>query len=372
MLYLDHIKNSWRGLLLIFLVYLYFLLFAQFTFLQVLEENLGSGLPLKAVLGSMAAAGITGSLLASVFRKHIRSGILFGPLLIICSLVALVSPRVHSGYLFVVLAALMGLALGGLTVTIAATLPMLFPGKIRGRMVGAGTGLAYAACNLPIVFTATAESRAMASAIIPMVGGLLLIPFRMDADRKSEADATSSAHRYWTLMTACMLVCTFSLLIWFDSAIFYLIQENRSLRHLSWEGTDQLLLNATLHFVGAVIGGWMLDKSHGTPLLLLSWTGLALGAIGLQWNGSPGFVLVYVAAVSLYSTALVYIPSLHADRPGDRGSFVRASLVFSIAGWLCSGLGIGMAENLLSVPYAFILLSALIWIPVMKLSPCLK
>lgn len=369
----NHISNWWRGLFLIFLVYFYFLLFSQFTFLQILETQLGSGDALKGVLASMALSGIAGSILTYFFRNTIRTGVLLGPALITVAIVAMVSPHLESSLAYIFMASIMGLAMGMLTVTVAALLPALIPKRIRGRIVGLGTGLAYAICNLPIIFTASAEARAMLSGGVVLIGGIVLLSYRVPGKIVIEKPDSADLKRInWTRSASIYLVCTFAVLIWFDSAIFYLIQENRALKQISWEGNEQLFANAGLHLAGAILAGWLLDTLRGIPLLIAAWLGLVVGAVGLQLTGFASFVLPYVLGVSFYSTALVFIPSLHGGSSGDRGSFARAALVYAIAGWICSGLGIGMAENLSYVPLAFVGFSAVVLFPILKLSPFLK
>ncbi|MNC91199.1 hypothetical protein D3C83_74080 [compost metagenome] len=55
----------------------------------------------------------------------------------------------------------------------------------------------------------------------------------------------------------------------------------------------------------------------------------------------------YAAGVSLYSTALVFYPA-RSGRPG------LAALVFAVAGWIGSALGIGMAQHHDRIPVWFL------------------
>jgi cytochrome c oxidase cbb3-type subunit 2 len=61
----------------------------------------------------------------------------------------------------------------------------------------------------------------------------------------------------------------------------------------------------------------------------------------------------YTVGVSLYSVALLYVPA--------RSGRVRtAALVFAVAGWIGSALGIGMAQDLARVPAAFVITAGLV------------
>ena len=123
-----------------------------------------------------------------------------------------------------------------------------------------------------------------------------------------------------------------------------------------------------MHLVAAVVAGWLLDRGRSLLPLTLAWLALIAGACGLQYLGRPEFTLLYVAGVSLYSCALVFLPSLGTHETGESHPFRRAFLVYTIAGWIGSGLGIGMGENLHRIPLAFILISLLVLLPVLKLS----
>lgn len=360
-----------RGAILVFLVYFYFLLFSQFTLLQLVERELGEGPQVKIVLAAMALSGIAGSLLAVRFRESLRTGRWFSPLFFACAIVAFAAPAAHSAPALFLLSSVMGLALGVLTVSIAALLPQWGPASQLGRLVGAGTGTAYMVCNLPAVFTSAMDHRSFMAGAVLSVGGLVFLT--PAADRETgQSSGDSPAPRSWSTGQVVCMVLVFLTLIWFDSAVFYIIQQTRALKGISWGADPQLLLNAAAHMAAALAGGWLLDSGKGTPLLLVAWAGLAAGALGLQLSGCPAFTFPYVVAVSLYSTALVYMPSLGSRHGGDIGPFKRAALVFAIGGWMGSGMGIGMAENFSRVPVGFILVTALMVLPLVKISSLLK
>jgi cytochrome c oxidase cbb3-type subunit 2 len=135
-----------------------------------------------------------------------------------------------------------------------------------------------------------------------------------------------------------------------DSAAFYIIQHTPGLRAVTW-GTPALLwTNAAVHLGAAILAGAVLDRGGrrtvvGGAVVLLGLGSLALeGAVRLPLPAGWW----YTAGVSLYSVALVEYPA----RTGGAG---RAALVFAIAGWIGSALGIGMAQDLHRVPATFVL-----------------
>lgn len=365
-------RLPWRGLLLVFLTYLYFLLFSQFTFLELLEQGVFEKHILKAILGLMAFGGISGSFSAIALRKRLRDGKVLPFLLAACAAISALVPFVDGALAFGAAAAVMGFLMGILTVAVASIVPALAVDGMRGRVLGLGTGLAYALSNLPVVFSAPAPVRSLICSGILVTGAVVLQSAGTIDGKGVIAGRVDRPAIAWTPLAVVALILAFLLLVWFDSAFFSLIQKTRALKDLSWEGESQLYLNAVLHLLAAVFSGYLLDRGLGSLVLAVAWLGLSAGAAGLQWLGHPAFTAFYVGGVSLYSVALVYIPSLHAGRAGDRATFIRAALVFSIAGWLGSGMGIGMAENLSRIPAAFILVTALVIIPVNRLRPYLR
>jgi len=361
-------RHGFKGVLAVFLIYFYFLEFSQFTLLHLLDERISSDVRIKAVLGTMAASGIAGSLLAVFLRRCRLSWSSFFPAFIICALVALAASQATGFATFLFLSGLMGMALGLLTVSTAALVPLMMPAGHHGLGIGLGTGLAYAVSNLPFLFTASAEVRSLGCGIVLLAGAPIFIGWkgRDSVETETHPDGASSPSAW--LGKWLWIVVGFLLLIWLDSALFYIIQENRSLKDMSWGGNAQLTGNALIHFLVALAAGWLLDHGQQLVLLPLAWLGLAVGAVGLQYLGWGGFTMAYLAGVSLYSCALVFLPSWKAAVPGDVASFVRAAMVYTIAGWIGSGLGIGMAENLSGVPLEFVAVSGLLLLPVVKLS----
>ena len=362
---MKSLRQNLAGLLAIFLIYFYFLEFSQFTLLHLLENRIDSEWSVKTVLGGMAVAGILGSLLAWYLGKAGVARKFFGPGFLVCGLVALASPWVSGMAAFLFLSVFMGLAVGFLTVTTAALLPGLLPGSRRGLMVGIGTGLAYAACNIPYLFHASPETQAL------VVGGIVFagsLPFLYWITGDSRTVGLDDPQPVFLKGQWHWLVGAFLVLIWLDSALFYIIQETPALKEISWAGEGRAWLNGFVHLGAAVLAGWILDRDRPLLPLLLAWLALVAGACGLQFVGRSEFTLLYVTGVSLYSCTLVFLPSHGFKSSGNPLAFRRAMLVYAIAGWIGSGLGIGMGENLHRIPAAFLAISGLVLLPVIKLA----
>lgn len=326
-----------RAALAVAAVYGYFLLFAQFSFVELLRGfGVGVGGE-KTALGLMAAAGIAGGFFAA--WRGVDSGkvrIALG----VAAVTAAMAPWA-AGF-FPVVALATGAALGFATVGLSA----LLPGWCGVAWVGLGTGIGYACCNLPVVFTASPAVQAWIATGFAVVG-VLAIP----TDREWLVEIRSPAFHRWAA------VGVFMALVWLDSAAFFIIQHSGELKAGTW-GEGMLWRNAGVHLVAALVAGQWLRRSGGRGLLLAAWVILAIAALAV--NGASGRALAgwwYPAGVSLYSTALVAWPGWFSGVTDKRAAAWRAAWLFAIAGWVGSANGIGMAETLQRVPVEFIVAS---------------
>lgn len=315
-------------------VYVYFLIFAQFGFLKAVLGVLGEDARvIRPVMAVMGFAGITGSVAAWILgRPAGRRQLMIG--LVLCAGAAAWAPAAKSAWAFYAVALLTGTGTGLVAVTLAGLLRRAVGDGRLGLMVGLGTGLAYAFCNLPVVFEASATAQAhiaLLAVAAGMLGGGALGP-RVAAELQMERDYSRVGVASW-VMIFLVLVCV-------DSAAFFIIQHTPALKEAMWSGEDRLWLNAGIHLGAAVLAGWAFDRRWlgrtvglGAAVLLLA----CLMISGLL-PGAAAAGLFYVAGVSVYSAALVYYPA-YGGRMG------LAALVYAMAGWAGSGLGIGLAEG---------------------------
>jgi len=331
-------REFWVVVALIAGTYGYFLIFAQFAFLELLRAKLGAG-ELRPAMGAMGLAGVAGSGLAAwrfrpeTYRLALRGGA------VACVLAAgagclAASPLTAAG---------IGLALGWLTVTMVSGLRAAIGMQYLGRAVGVGTGLAYAACNLPGVFTAAPLVQAGIASVLMTVAALATRWVRT-------GEAEVSHNDDFRPVRVVGWVGIFLALVWMDSAAFYVIQHTPVLRAETWGGNVRLLLNATIHLAVAVGAGVWMDRGRFGRVVLAGWAALAGACLLLDERMRPfvGIEVLYTAGVSAYSVALVYYPAR-----GGRAWLAGALL--AIAGWLGSALGIGMAQDLNRLPVGFVL-----------------
>ena len=174
--------TGWRGIALIAITYTYFLIFAQFAFLQRLSQLHLADASLKLIMAAMALGGILFSLLTPrLERLNTRlaarpapspRSLLASPrprlqlALIACAAAALLTLLPLTLPAAIVTAFLIGTSLGTLTVTLVTHLK-LWTGTTNPLLkVGLGTGLGYLICNLPPLFTAAPTTQALTAALL--------------------------------------------------------------------------------------------------------------------------------------------------------------------------------------------------------------
>ena len=346
--------DGWRGVALVAITYVYFLIFAQFGFLKRLQELGLEGTHLKAVMGAMAAGGILASLLAPFLPFLKSSGrrlqaALFGA----GAAAALTLLRLNSASCIAV-SFLIGISLGLLTVTLVANLPLWIGVKQPLLKVGLGTGIGYFLCNYPPLFTATPAAIAITAASAALLGILFANPVAITPSTHS-----NTAIRQRGAPAFALVLVWFTALVWFDSAAFFIIQNSPALKAGTWEGTGHLWRTGGIHLAAAIASAGLL-RWRGLPATLsiafASLAGACLLLLHPEHAGAAAFL--YPAGVSLYSVALVAYPSFLMPGSADRERVRRAGWIYAVAGWIGSAMGIGMAQNLHRVPPAFIAAAA--------------
>lgn len=313
--------------------YVYFLIFAQFGLLQALTAVLGEGPAwVRPVMAVMGTAGIVGSvLMARIFKEGRGRGLMTGGF-VVAGMAAGLAWGARSPGLFFVCAALTGLGTGLITVGLAGLLRRETGGGRLGWCIGIGTGLAYAFCNLPPVFAAPPRAQAVMGIGAVCVGliAVQLFEQRAPGDPPSAAGYERRGVILWTLGLFALVA--------FDSAVFLRIQHTPGLKAETWTTGPQLLANAAAHLVAGGLVGLALDRRRVTGAALAA-AGLILVATGLIFTGQGRLgAPVYAAAVSVYSAVLVFYPA-------RRGAAGLAALIYAVAGWLGSAVGIVVGGN---------------------------
>lgn len=152
-----------RAVISLFATWFYFLIFAQFSFLEWMihagfEQN---G---RVIMAAMGIAGLVSSIWAITLLQRFQAVTLMRFGFMGCILAALGLPLATSLPVLELDAALIGLALGLLTVGLASGLTGLCGPHRFGLTVGLGAGSAYLACNLPWIFNTSSLHQAWLAA----------------------------------------------------------------------------------------------------------------------------------------------------------------------------------------------------------------
>ena len=325
--------------------FFYFLIFAQFAYLHLLNSFHVSTIHLNSSLLSMCSGGIMGCTIVAFKHegKYTIRWLLCGfvscaiwPHLVWFQTDAAVFPFLGFGT---------GLSLGILTVTIASTLHFWLPKKQLGIWVGGGVGLAYFLCNIPLITQSSAKLHCLYAVGICLVGLLLCkdLPLQISKTTKvkteRKVDIFLKSKIFWVSFFFLMI------LVWFDSAAFILIQNNFQKNSNIVHSEMMLWSIALLHFLSAIIAGWLLGKRLIFPLLIISLCGLLLGMWGIQDCNHYGWKMLYIISASIYSTILVALVSLLPETPQFFPIKIKVALLFAVVGWLGSTIGIFMVYN---------------------------
>ncbi len=351
---------AWRGVWLVASTYVYFLIFAQFGFLKRLAE-LGIGVDsLTPVMGAMAAGGVLASLFGQRALHRWRPAVRLRAGLLGCALAAALTLMPLSAPLAGLAGALIGLSLGVLTVTLVAHLRIWVSGAKPLLSVAIGTGLGYFLCNVPWLFTATPRAMAAVSGLGCLAAVGLVAPGEDQRAPDPELHPAQESPGSRNLFPLTLLA--FTALIWLDSAAFFIIQNSPDLKSGTWAGTLHLWRNGCLHLLAALASAWLIRRRGLLPTLLAAF--VAIGSAGLLLHDparAPLAAILYPIGVSLYSVALVAYPSLLLKVPydtrNDAGRERMAGLLYAVAGWIGSAMGIGMGQHLHRVPTAFIVVA---------------
>ena len=342
---------AWRVVTAIAATYTYFLLFAQFGLLSVLQQELATPARVDAAMAAMGLSGLAGSLLTGRWLGRLTIGRAVPLGLLACAAVALVAPLAHGFLPLLIISAATGLSVAFLTVSLAAGLRDWLPAPRFGLLIGAGTGLAYALSNVPALFTADPALRAAGPGLFCAVAGLLLLrpPLRAAGWAPPEHGGLSpiDVGRRGVLGFA----LAFAALVGLDSAAFAVLQQQPALNALAWGSDGRRISQGIAHALAALLAGWLIDRAAFRGLLLATYVIFVLAFAALI-RGVEGGGPLYAAGISFYSTALVAYPGLRRDGVAPRW---RSALVYGAGGWLGSALGVGLAQHVHHIPLTAVL-----------------
>lgn len=357
----DLRRSGWRGVSLIAITYVYFLIFAQFAFLKRLAVLGIADAHLKAVMAAMVFGGVLFSLLTPRLKWIPSPGLRLRIAFLACAIAAFLTLLPLTLAMAIAVSFLIGCGLGLLTVTLVTYLRLWMGDGNLLLKVGVGTGLGYLICNIPPFFSASGLSQSMTAGVLCLLG--IVVAQESQENQKQAASLSLQegiSHPAQTTSFLRSLAC-FTALVWLDSAAFFIIQNTPDLKAGTWQGTVHLSINGILHFAAALGSVWLLRRLGLSRVLPLAFFALAIACLLLL---DPAQALIasafYPVGVSLYSVALVAYPSLLTTAVSAEERGKQAGWIYAIAGWFGSGLGIGMGQNLGHVPPAFVLAAGLL------------
>lgn len=354
-----NLRGALAGAAAIAAAYIYFLIYAQFAFLELLQRSNPQPEALDQVMASMGVSGLLGSIISAFLLRRVSAAAVLRAGFAACAVLSPLAVHAQSVEAFSLLAAMIGAGLALVTVSLAAGLRCFFPVPTLGLFCGLGTGAAYFVCNLPAVFAASASHQAFFSSFVA-VGGLLCT--FAAGKQPNSADVNGAAKRFDYLPGGFWAVtAAFFALVWLDSAAFFVIQQTGALKSLTWGGSGHLWTNAAAHLAAALLAGWSLDRGVFRGTLFAAYIFLAAGVLLLHSSvgDSSMSAPLYCIGVSLYSTLLVAFPSRYpAVGSGTLSYAARAAWLYGISGWIGSAMGIGMAKELRRVPQEFLVIAA--------------
>jgi cbb3-type cytochrome oxidase cytochrome c subunit len=349
-------RTALRAVLVTAAAYAYFLLFAQFAFVELLRGQLAghdAEAFEKKALGLMALLGIASGFWAAwkgTSPRKIRTGLLLG------AAAAGLAPWVSGLPGLIGIAMATGVAVGMSTVSLA-TMLRSWCSLVH---VGIGTGIAYACCNLPCVFSQAPARQASIAAVFALIGAVCV-----------PAKAGDSCEPKVRVMPFSLAVLLFTALVWLDSAAFFIIQHASDLKQGTW-GETLLWRNAAIHLIAAAVAGLWLLRGPARLLPAIAWGILAAAAMAVNHDSTRMLAgWLYPLAVSLYSAALVAWPGWFSGAANSRDTAWKAAWLFAVAGWFGSANGIGMAQSLHRVPHEFIVISG-VFVAGVMLFPAMK
>ena len=342
------ISRRAAGVICVAAAFFYFLIFIEMAFLDLLRSSPAGWSRIQSVQVVVTLSAVLGGALAASFfrpERHLRAlTILFR----FCALVAIASLAVPLERLAYLMAFVVGLGFGFLSIVLVATLRTALNRARLGMVVGLGVGVAYALCNVPWLYAAPEAVQAVFACIAVLVGSLV-------SGRLKPKHGAESGSEDYEPRILCSWILVFLVLITMDSAAHALFQHEASLRALRWNGGTIVWFPVFIHCAAAVFAGRLLDKGVRASLVLAAFGLLVMASLALVHPERTGVLARYfhVAGVSLYTVGFLYFAA-----KGGRPWIIV--LLFSLSGWLGLSLGAGLVQACDGVPFWFILAAGVI------------
>ena len=339
-----------------------FLTFAQFGFLDIASGHYPGQNQLDPLMAAMGLSGLATSIITGIyFPKTKLLGWMKNGFAVLTAIILFCwLPLPYPG--FVMLAAGLGISLGVLTIALAVSLRDLLRARHFGLKIGFATGLAYFMANLPFIFEGSDNTK-IGVTLLASLGGIVLCHcLRAGPVHTPQEPFQLLPARFYTPAGFLPVLLAFFALIWLDSGVFYIIQQNQVLKDATWGSPWQKLSMGTFHWIAALCGGWLIDRKMGHLLIPLTYclffyafTNIYTVRAAVNTVG-----LCYASGISLYSVLLGAFACLYPPTPQSLPMPLRAGLLYGISGWMGTALGIGLAKQYQHIPHTFLVFSGLL------------
>lgn len=327
----------------LFVIYSYFLIYAQFGFLRYLEAFNDPQL-IKSIMPMM----LVGALISGIVIRYknvtrIKVYLCVGFLLAIIA--ALLPAYIKDVQGFYGVSFLIGFSLGILTILSTSSLYMHLRYFEVIFVATLSTGASYLFCNIPWLHYNTSSVISMVVAGIGVLGLLNCILISWEEKRLPRQKVRKQDDRQFYLVTLLFFVVLF-----IDAYSFYIIQNNAELMKYSW-GDGRCITQGLFHVFGAFLAYFFLSqkKIHYLLCVVMFLFCISIHRVGTE--GSLIFAYFYAIAIAMYSSAMISFPANFSD------SFEKRKIVttdlYLVAGWLGSGLGVVFADGKSVVSFDF-------------------
>ncbi|MCJ8347078.1 hypothetical protein MJH12_16170 [bacterium] len=331
----------------LFVIYAYFLLYAQFAFLDLLKasDEVQLLLPFMLLGASISALWIR--------QSKPKDPKLFLNYSFLAALIAAILPIFSSYWLIHLLCSLLiGLSVSTLTILTTAILFKFLRYYEIIFVSACSTALAYFFCNIPDLHYSSSVIKGLVTSFLCIAGLINISYINWKITRTPRQSIKTQEKAYYYLIGVLFLI-----ILLIDSYSFSIIQNSERLMSYSW-GNGLSLYQGFYHILGALVAYFLL-KSKGVYYLLS--LVMILFCISIVRIGGPGtwiFANLYAIGVSMYSTALISFPA-HCNESYERRIEFTTDL-YLLAGWVGSAIGIFLGQGLSVISYKlFVILSIL-------------
>ncbi|MCO4783293.1 MAG: hypothetical protein KC646_13285 [Candidatus Cloacimonetes bacterium] len=342
----------------LFVIYSYFLIYAQFGFLRYLQAFEDPQI-IKQIMPMMLIGAFCSGMLIR-FKEIVKiKSYLLGGFLIAIAVAA--SPIFFQDLkLFYIESFFIGLSIGTLTILSTTTLYNHLRYFEVILVASLSTASAYFFCNIPWLHYNSPTVISSVASILAVIGLINCSLISWDDKRLPRQNIRLQSDRQFYLV-----VLMFFVVLFIDSYSFYVIQNNELLMKFSW-GDGYCFNQGLYHVLGAFLAYHFLSQKQIHYLLCVVMFLFCISIHRIGGEGSFIFAYFYAIGIAMYSTALISYPANFSDSFEKRKKITTD--LYLIAGWLGSGLGVVFADGKTSISFEFFTVLLVIYTIILSLA----